>query len=252
MREETTKLSAGVGLYYEHTQLEYLTRALTGVRYDTYYAADGVTPSAARCRPSLLRTTARSRKRTPSTGALAWRENFPAAIYAGANFLQKRISDGFVYANQGSLGALSGTYLLTNARQDHYTSEEIDARRTFANGYRLFAAYTHSSARTNAALDYQPSISLLGPQQSGPLSWDTPNRVVSWGWLPLLLPRLKKNWDFVYSLDWHTGFPFDLRECQSAGCGCGRLSPVPRLRLASTPASNGASIFVDLTLACAA
>jgi hypothetical protein len=25
----------------------------------------------------------------------------------------------------------------------------------------------------------------------------------------LLLPRLKKSWDFVYSLDWHTGFPFD-------------------------------------------
>jgi len=42
--QETTKLSAGVGLYYEHTQLEYLTRALTGVRNDTYYAADGVTP----------------------------------------------------------------------------------------------------------------------------------------------------------------------------------------------------------------
>jgi hypothetical protein len=32
--------------------------------------------------------------------------------------------------------------------------------------------------------------------------------VVSWGWLPLLLPRLKRSWDFVYTLDWHTGFPF--------------------------------------------
>src|SRR5215469_1613883 len=39
-----TKISAGVGLYYEHTQLEYLTRALTGIRFDTEYAADGVTP----------------------------------------------------------------------------------------------------------------------------------------------------------------------------------------------------------------
>ena len=42
--EATTKLSAGIGLYYEHTQLEYLERALAGVRFDTYYAADGVTP----------------------------------------------------------------------------------------------------------------------------------------------------------------------------------------------------------------
>ena len=54
-----------------------------------------------------------------------------------------------------------------------------------------------------------PAISLLGPQQSGPLPWNVPNRVISWGWLPLLLPKLKKNWDFVYTLDWHSGFPFD-------------------------------------------
>jgi hypothetical protein len=66
----------------------------------------------------------------------------------------------------------------------------------------------HSSARTNAALDYSPTLSLLGPQQSGPLAWDTPNRVVSWGWLPLMLPKLKKSWDFVYTLDMHSGFPF--------------------------------------------
>ena len=40
-----TKISAGIGLYYEHTQLEYLERALAGIRYDTYYAPDGVTPT---------------------------------------------------------------------------------------------------------------------------------------------------------------------------------------------------------------
>ena len=36
----------------------------------------------------------------------------------------------------------------------------------------LFGAYTHSAARTNAALDYVPTVSLLGPQQSAPLPWD--------------------------------------------------------------------------------
>jgi hypothetical protein len=45
--EGTTKLSAGIGLYYDHTQLEYLTRALAGVRFDTYYATDGKTPTGA-------------------------------------------------------------------------------------------------------------------------------------------------------------------------------------------------------------
>jgi hypothetical protein len=85
---------------------------------------------------------------------------------------------------------------------------EFDARRFFANGYTLFASYTRSSARTNATLDYLPTPSPLGAQQSGPLAWDTPNRVVSWGWMPLMLPKLKKSWDFVYTLEWHSGFPY--------------------------------------------
>jgi len=53
-----------------------------------------------------------------------------------------------------------------------------------------------------------PTISWLGPQQSGPLAWDAPDRVLSWGWVPFLVPGFKKNWDFVYTFDWRTGFPF--------------------------------------------
>jgi hypothetical protein len=208
-QEGTTKLSAGIGIYYEHTQPEYLERALAGIRYDTYYAADGVTPVTG---PLQTIFTA-NYGALDETRAINWsigiERKLPGSIYAKANFLEKRTTDGFVYANQAGPSALSGTYLLTNSRQDHYTSEEIEARRSFRYGYTLFAAYTHSSARTNAALDYVPTISLLGPQQSGPLPWDVPNRVISWGWLPLLLPKLKKSWDFVYTLDWQTGFPFD-------------------------------------------
>ena len=186
-----------------------MTQALTGVRDDTYYADNGVTPVSGPL-PTVFTANYGSLKEMRAINwSVGLERKLPGKIYAGANFLQKRTSDGFVYANQGPTGALYGTYLLTNARQDHYISEEIDAKRTFANGYKLFAAYTHSSAHTNAALNYQPAISLLGPQQSGPLPWDTPNRVISWGWLPLLLPKLKKNWDFVYTLDWHSGFPFD-------------------------------------------
>ncbi len=207
--EATTKVSAGIGLYYEHTQLEYLERALAGARYDTYYAADGVTPLSGPRETTFIANNASLKESRAINWSVGVERKLPGSMYAGLNFLQKRTNDGFVYANQQGPEALSGNYLLTNTRQDHYVSEEFDLSRTFVNGYRLFAAYTHSSARTNAALDYVPTVSLLGPQQSGPLAWDVPNRVISWGWLPLLLPKLKKSWDFVYTLDWHTGFPFD-------------------------------------------
>jgi len=135
-------------------------------------------------------------------------QKLPGEIYAAANFLDKRIRNAFVYANQSDPAALTGTFALTNNRQDNYHSFEIEARRSFAGGYTLFAAYTRSYAHTNSALDYVPTVSLLGPQQSGPLPWDVPNRLVSWGWLPFAVPFFKKNWDFVYTVDWRSGFPF--------------------------------------------
>ncbi len=207
--EGATKLSAGIGLYYEHTQLEYLARALAGIRFDTYYAADGVTPLG----PPQETTFSANHNSLRESRAVNWsigvEQKLPGSIFAGASLLEKRLSNGFVYVNKGGPALLEGNYALTNARQDHYHSVEFDARRSFANGYTLFASYTRSSARTSSALDYLPTPSPLGFQQSGPLAWDAPNRVISWGWLPVLLPKLKRNWDFVYTLDWHSGFPYN-------------------------------------------
>ncbi len=206
--EEKTKLSAGIGLCYEHTQLEYLTRALAGVRYDTYYAANGVTPEG----PPLETTFSANDGSLHEAWALNWsvgvEQRLPGSVYIKANVMRKRVSDEFAYVNQSGSAALSGNFALTNSRQDHDNAAEIEARRTFAGGYTVFAAYTHSSAHTNAAIDYVPTLSMLGPQQTGPLAWDTPNRILSWGWLPFLAPGFRKRWDFVYTLDWHSGFPF--------------------------------------------
>ncbi len=209
--ESTTKLTAGIGVYYEHTQLEYLARAMAGIRSDTYFAADGVTSTG----PSQETAFTEDDASLHEARALNWsagvEHRLPGGLYAGASFIQKRLSNEFVYANQSGGGALSGNYVLTNARQDHYYSAEIDARRSFSGGYTVFGSYTRSSAMTNAALNYVPTISILGPQQKGPLGWDAPNRVISWGWLPAWTPRLpkiRKNWDVVYSLEWRSGFPF--------------------------------------------
>ena len=206
--KNTTKVSAGIGLYYEHTQLEYLTQTYAGVRSDTYYEADGVTPTGPAQQTEFTVNDSILREPRALNWSVGVERKLPWSIFAGANFLQKRTSNVFTFANQSGVAALAGDYLLTNGRQDRYDSEEIDARRLFANDYTVYVSYTHSSARTNAALDYLPTPSPLGPQQSGPLAWDTPNRVISWGWLPVPIAKLRKRWDFVYLIDWHTGFPF--------------------------------------------
>jgi hypothetical protein len=206
--KSTTKISAGIGLYYEHTQLEYLTQAYTGVRYDTYYESDGVTPVGPAQETEFTADGAELRAPRALNWSVGVQRRLPWQIDAGANFVDKRTSDIFTFTNEAGATTLSGDYALTNARRDQYRSEEVDARRLFANGYTLYMSYTHSSARTNAAVDYLPTPSPLGPQQSGPLPWDTPNRVISWGWLPVPIAKLRGRWDFVYLVDWHTGFPY--------------------------------------------
>ncbi len=206
--KDKTKVSAGIGLYYEHTQLEYLTQTYAGVRDDTYYEAGGVTPVGPAQETEFTADDGLLREARAVNGSVGVEREMPWSIIAGANFVDKRTANIFTFANESGAAALSGDYALTNEREDHFTSEEVDARRQFANGYTVYVSYTHSAARTNAALDYWPTPSPLGPQQSGPLAWDTPNRVISWGWLPVPMARLRKHWDLVYLFDWHNGFPY--------------------------------------------
>ena len=203
-----TKISAGIGLYYEHTQLEYLERALAGMRSDTYYAADGVTPTGPTAETNFAANYGSLREARAANWSVGLEQKLPGSVFAKASLIRKRVGDEFTYVDQTSADGLAGNFALTNGRTDHDNLVEVEARRTFAGGYALFGAYTHATAHTNAAIDYQPTISMLGPQQSGPLPWDSPNRVISWGWTPFLAPWFKKSWDFVYTADWHTGFPY--------------------------------------------
>jgi hypothetical protein len=206
--QDRTKLSAGVGLYYEHTQLEYLARALAGIRSDTYFAADGVTPLGPPVETVFTARDSSLREARALNWSVEVEQRLPWEIFAKGSYMRKRVWDEFTYAAPSNSSALSGNFVLTNSREDHDDVTEIEGRRTFPGGSTIFAAYTHSTAHTNAAIDYVPTVSMLGPQQSGPLGWNTPNRILSWGWMPFFLPWFKKNWDLVYTVDRHTGFPF--------------------------------------------
>ena len=105
--EVRTMFSAGIGLYFEHTQLEYLTRALAGVRYDTYFGSAGVTPLG----PALEKNFSANDRSLHEARALNWslgvEEKLPGSLYVQAKLLRKTVSDEFTYVNQSGPGALS-------------------------------------------------------------------------------------------------------------------------------------------------
>ena len=213
-RDDQTKLSAGVGLYYDRTDLDKLTRPLAGSRQDVFYAPDGVTPLGSavttmfQADPGALHTP----------GFLNWslalERKLPAAIYLKAEFLEKRGYDGFDYVDEGlviSPSGLpsSGLFTLQNGRRDKYDAVTLTFRHTFQQQYPLFLAYTRSKARSNAVLDSTLDLPSYSPQLPGPLPWDSPNRVQFWGAVPFRLPQIHAL-EFDYSFDWRTGYPYNV------------------------------------------
>jgi hypothetical protein len=198
-----TKITAGLGLFYDATSLDFITRPLAGQRLDIFYARDG---SAMVREPveTSFRIDERGLK-APRTfhASLGLEHKLPAAVYLRVELLAKRGRDGFAFVN--SSGTAAGSFELRNQRRDRYAAAQITLRRAFKDNYSVFASYTRSSARSSAVFDFgidNPIFSLL---TDGPLPWDTPNRLISWGWLPLL-----KGFDLAYALDWRDGYPYSL------------------------------------------
>ena len=202
--DRNTKISAGVGVYYERTYLNYLARAMTGPRLDYYYDLGGTNLVG----PPLVTTFQVNQGLLHEPRFLNWsagiEQKFPHEIYAALEYLQKRGTEGFIFQNLNTSSDLSGTYELTNTRQDRYRSVQVSARKHFRGDYNIFGAYTYSYAHSNAVVDYSLNNPVFSTQMPGPLPWDVPNRFISWGWFPTPLKRI----DLVYSVDYRTGFPW--------------------------------------------
>ena len=199
-QEGNMKLSGGIGLYYDATNVDLITRPLTGQRFDQFFATDGTTPLGPPL-PTSFQVDERS-LRVPRY--LNWsaglEDKLPAAVYIDVEFLQKQGRNVLAYFNRSQ--AIDGFQLLNN-RRDNYHGFQITLRRAFKGNYSVLAAYTRSRADSNAVLDPNIDNPVFGQQGSGPLPWDAPNHFITWGWMPLV-----KRFDFVYSADWRNGFPF--------------------------------------------
>ena len=213
-RDNETKISAGAGIYYDRADLDKLTRPLGEQRDDIFFAADGITPLG----PTVVTQFEADSRLLRAPEFLNWsvgiERKLPAAIYLKAEFIEKRGWEGFDYLDENlsiSPNGLpsSGLFVLQNGLREHYDGVTLSLRHTFHEKYPLLVAYTRSNASSNAVLDSTLDNPFFGVQQRGPLAWDSPNRVVSWGALPFKLPRIH-DLLFAYSLDWRTGYPYSL------------------------------------------
>ncbi len=84
-------------------------------------------------------------------------------------------------------------------------------------------SYIRSKTHSSQVLDFNVDNPLFSTQAPGPYAWDAPNRFLSWGFLPFV-----KGFDFGYSMEYRTGFPFFLvSDQQQLAPQTGTSSPIP-------------------------
>jgi hypothetical protein len=210
--EGNTKISAGIGVVYDPTNLLLIARPSAGQRADYFFDPSGnLLPN------QPVATTFTVQPKTLEAPrylnwSIALERKLPWDIYLKAEFLQRRGVHGFVYDTVN--GQLGGNFLLQNTRQDHYSAFHVDLRHNFTKTYMIFGSYTRSSSVSNQVLDFNVDNPVLSPQGAGPYGWDAPNRFLSWGLMPFFrLPVLHKV-DLPYSFEWRSGFPFGVSNDQ--------------------------------------
>jgi hypothetical protein len=201
--ESSSKLSFGTGIVCDVTNLDLVTRSLQGTRVDQNFAADGITPIGAPIVTNFVVDPRTLKEPRFLNTSASYERMLPHSLYMRLDWLMKRGRHGFDFVNESLNPALGGIYRLATGKNDRYDSVALTLHKRFARNHEIFGSYAHAVARSNAVLDFTLDKPLFAQQAGGPLSWDAPDRFISWGWLPL-----SKQFDLAYSLDWRTGFPF--------------------------------------------
>jgi len=213
-----TKISGGYAVIYNATTPQLFSRPQDQYSLSTIYNPDGSIqsgPAATVFIPGMHLEMPRYQNWSGSLEQL-----LPAKILLSLNLLRRRSDNGLTYVNvlnpnappPAALVALFGTtqfesiYQLENSRKDSYDSAEIRLRQPFGKKYEWMASYTRSRASSNAVVDASVDQPTLISNDVGRLSWDTPNRFLSWGYLPTPF----QNWAIAYLFETRGGFPYSV------------------------------------------
>jgi hypothetical protein len=220
-KSSNTRISGGFAVLYDPTIIQLFIRP-----NDQYSITDIYAPNGTLLLPDALSlyTFPNEHLKAPlyQNWSFGLDHQFPWRIRAGLSLHRKRGGDGFAYVNTlpapiPASGAIATAYqaenveqifTLTNARHDRYDAAQIIVQQAIGGRYEWMASYTRSRAHSNEVLD--PTLEqtlLIGPDNSGPLPWDTPNRFLSWGYFPTWW----KNWAVAYLFEQRSGFPFSIQ-----------------------------------------
>ncbi len=216
---EGTKISGGYGMIYDATNLRIFARPRDQYSLTTYFGDDGTPERGPAVTVFTIQDQRLPRPRYRNF-TLGLDQQWPAGVLTRCEYLRKRGRYGFTYVNTIAAGRppspewkarfpgadFDAIYNLSNDRRDAYDSFRVTVRQAIHRKYEWLISYTRSRARSNAVVDVNIDEPIIVTHNVGPMPWDAPNHIQSWGYLPTPW----KKWAMAYLLEWRTGFPFSI------------------------------------------
>jgi Carboxypeptidase regulatory-like domain len=201
--DDRSKLSLGWGIYNAPLNLSQIAQVFDQQQLDTFYDPTGTAvvlgPVASRF---VLPASGLQQPRFTISSA-GWQQKIGSNTLVDLEVLARNGYHGFAFVDQQP-SQPGGIFLLEDHRKDRYRAATISVRHVFSENADLFVAYTRSRARSNEVLNPALGSIFYAAQQSGPVSWDAPNRLLTWGDAPTHI------WDIQLSgfFEYRTGYPF--------------------------------------------
>ncbi len=205
-KDNRSKFSIGWGMYDIPLNLSVIGQAYDQQQVDTLYDPTGKIPVAGPATSAfILPRAGLSSLKQPyfDIASAGFQHRIGENTLVSVELLARDQHHGLVWETL-SPGQIGSDFLLQSSRRDKYRGATVTARHTFRNTAVLFGSYTRSRASTDQVLDPILGSLYFAPQQPGPLNWDTPNRILTWGSFPTPIWGIL----FSYIVDYHTGFPY--------------------------------------------
>ncbi len=220
--DDSAKLSLGWGIYNAPLNLSVIEQALDQRQIDTFFDSTGTVPVGGPAISQFVLPASGLRQPRFTTTSAGWQQKIRRNTLVGLELLARNGYHGFVYVDQDPAQP-GGTFLLQDSRKDRYRAATVTLRHIFSEDAEVYGAYTRSRARTNEVLNPGLGSIFFAAQQSAPLAWDAPNRLLTWGWTPTHIWKIQ----FSYFFEYRTGYPFSIVNLQQQLVGPPNSSRFP-------------------------
>ena len=203
--DQRTRVSGGYAIARDATRLHLFSRAGDQMPINTFYSSPtGGQPLARSFRSTFVIPDDLSSPHARTWSLTVDHHRMPANLFLRAQLFDRSSANGLSFFGTPSSDR-DTVYTMANGRRERYRAVEGSVRQVIREEYGWSVSYTRSRVTSNAVVDISPGDYVLASHNEGPLSWDTPNRVVAWFYLPTII---RPKWAIAGFIDSRTGFPY--------------------------------------------